>query len=54
MELKVALIYICPIYLIFHRLVQIVNEKVFEMVCELVNKHKTLLQKGRHVKHFED
>ena len=27
----------CPIYLISHRLVQIVNEKEFEMAFELVN-----------------
>ena len=29
---------ICPIYLIFHRLIKIVNVKEFKMAFELVNK----------------
>ena len=38
---------ICPIYLIFHRLVQIVNEKEFEIAFELVNKLRNLPAKNK-------
>ena len=38
---------ICPIYLIFHRLVLIVNEKVFEMAFELVNKLGNIATKNK-------
>ena len=38
---------ICPIYLIFHRLVQIVNEKEFEMAFELVNKLGNIATKNK-------
>ena len=38
---------ICPIYFIFHRLVQIVNEKEFEMAFELVNKLGNIATKNK-------